>query len=613
MAAIDKFHKVGASTATTLSSPGYTIGATSINVAATTNMPTDTGVTITIDEVDGNGARIAGTRNVFIGDVAGATQINELAYTGGDANRNYSAGATTRVYIEVNEVQMNRMIDGVLVQHNQNGTHKAITAPSAVFTGDVEAASFTLTGAGGAAGWEVGLPAPDTVTNNGNRSYDLVFNGTDLTDTVSEGMRLRTTRTVAAPTQCADLNGSNHYFNNTTPAGTTFTDDFVAGAWVKLEAYGASQTIVSRFNNTSGWKFNVNTDGTLQLVGYNASNANFSRVLSYQSIPLNKWVHITAQLDMSAFTATTTTSYIMIDGVNVPAQVTRGGTNPTALVQAGNLEVGGDNGGGNPFNGKLAQVFYSSAKITQANVQTLMSQGLTAALISTHSIVSAYSLSNDITDLNTTSANDLSAQNSAVATNVDSPFGNYLGGTLDYGIITKTAFSTDTTLTVQVPEGCTIPTSGGVSAVAYSTQSVPYGFVRDEGRWEVGVNLNGDGAKTTATQTWNNFRSFYLSVPVGGWKLNGFFTRLVERGTSTYNDSSALSEATTSITPGYETTITFDRGATGVGGDTHQPEIYKKYTSQTTVYVLVSGVYTTTSYASAQNQMNKLTAIPAYL
>jgi LysM repeat protein len=35
--------------------------------------------------------------------------------------------------------------------------------------------------------------------------------------------------------------------------------------------------------------------------------------------------------------------------------------------------------------------------------------------------------------------------------------------TLDYGIIMKASFSTNTTLTIQVPEGCTIPTSGGVN------------------------------------------------------------------------------------------------------------------------------------------------------
>ena len=147
MGAADQFHKVGASTATTLSSPGYTIGATSINVASTTNYPTDTGVTVTVDEVDGNGERVVGTRNVFRGDVASATQINELVYAGGDANRNYSAGAGTRVYIEVNEVQMNRLVDGVLVEHNQDGTHGAVTADSLTVDGAATHSS-TLTQTG---------------------------------------------------------------------------------------------------------------------------------------------------------------------------------------------------------------------------------------------------------------------------------------------------------------------------------------------------------------------------------------------------------------------------------------------------------------------------------
>jgi hypothetical protein len=47
----DKLMKVGSpGTATTLSAPGYTIAGTSINVASTTNWPTDTGVVFAIDE-----------------------------------------------------------------------------------------------------------------------------------------------------------------------------------------------------------------------------------------------------------------------------------------------------------------------------------------------------------------------------------------------------------------------------------------------------------------------------------------------------------------------------------------------------------------------------------
>lgn len=382
---------------------------------------------------------------------------------------------------------------------------------------------------------------PNTVTALGNRSYAMVYNSTDLTSTISPGMRLKTTRTVTAPTQCTDLeSGSSQYYNKTSPAGMTFTDDFVVSAWIKLESYtGASQAIASRYNGTSGWAFRVESDGTLTMLGYNASSANYSRVNSYQSVPLNKWVHVTAQLDMSTFTATTTTSYIMMDGVNVPAAVARGGTNPTALVQAGNLEIGGTNGGTLPFDGKIAQVAIYSAKVTQANVLATISQGLSG---SETSLISAYSFNNTINDLNTSNANNLTAQGSAVATATDSPFStnsfDTATGTTDYAIVTKSVFSTNTTLTVQVPEGNTIPTSGGVSAVAYSTQKAPYGLPVDGGRWTVEMIAETTLTKsTTVAQTWYNGSGssdqLVLTIPIGKWFAGYDLTYGVSRAANT--------------------------------------------------------------------------------
>lgn len=316
--------------------------------------------------------------------------------------------------------------------------------------------------------------APDTFTYNGNRSYTLVFNSTDLTDTLSEGMRLRLQRTVSAPTTAFLIDGVNDYYNDTTVAGMTFTDDFVAGAWIYVRAY-ADMKIMGRYNGTSGWNLALTSSGQIQMGGNNAGAVNFRAITSYQCVPLNKWVHIAAQLDMSAHTATSTTSYIMIDGVDVPAFVSQGGTNPTALIQAGNFELGSFNGGTQPFNGYIDQAFVTSAKMTQANVRTIVSQAWTAALITTHSVVSAYS-NGSTTDLNTSNANNLTAQNGAT-TVTSSPFGNYLGGTLEYGIVaSKPTFSTNTTVVVQVPEGCAIPTSGGISAVSYSTNATPYGY-----------------------------------------------------------------------------------------------------------------------------------------
>lgn len=333
--------------------------------------------------------------------------------------------------------------------------------------------------AAGRGGWISGvLSAPNTITYNGNRNYSVVFNSTDLTDEISNGMRLRFTRTVTAPTQCTDLEaGSSQYYSKTSPAGMTFTDDFVVSAWIKLESYTAG-TIISRYNGTSGWQLQILATGQIWLGGYNAGSSNISSVNSQASIPLNKWVHVAAQLDMSAFTATTTTSYVMIDGADVAATVSRSGTNPTALVQAGDLQVGAANST-NFFDGKIAQVAVYSAKVTQATITASINQTLSG---SETSLISAYSFNNSILDL-TSNDNDLTANGSALATNVDSPFSGganastaYTAGTTEFGEVFNVSFSTNTTVVVQVPDGYAIPTSGGVSAVAYSTADNPLGW-----------------------------------------------------------------------------------------------------------------------------------------
>jgi len=360
---------------------------------------------------------------------------------------------------------------------------------------------------------------PNTVTYNGNRSYDLVFNSINHTGVLGNGMRLQLTRTVAAPTRCTLLNGTSQYFNRTsTINGMTATDDISAGVWMKLTSYKAC-TIFSRYNGTSGWKLSLNADGTVYFIGYNGGSSNFSLVQSYPAVPLGRWVHVLPQLDMSAFTLSATTSYILFDGVEVVSQVARGGTNPTAFIQAGNLEVGSENGGSFNFPGKIAQIFIGP-KITQANGRALMSQGITAALITANSIVSAYSFDNSLNDLNTTNANNLTAQGSATATNADSPFGTQENGlissTLEYAIIQNVSFSTNTTLTVQVPEGCMLPTSGGISKVSYSNVAEPFGMPVKPEKWTL-MYLNGNSLTTTSS-TLVAMLGAQILAPVGCWE-----------------------------------------------------------------------------------------------
>jgi hypothetical protein len=429
---------------------------------------------------------------------------------------------------------------GVTVQMNVVAEHfEALQDGTAFAVGGIGASAY-------ADGWAPILGStPNTVTYNGNRNYDLVFNSVDLSSTISPGQKLKLTRTVAAPDQCTDLeSGSSQYYSRASAsvAGMTFTDDFVVSAWVKLESYG-SLDIATRYNGTSGWRFNIDTNGAVVLAAYNAGAANISYVRSYASLPLNKWVHVVAQLDMSTFTATTTTSYIMIDGVDVPAQVLRGGTNPTSLVQAGDLQIGAGNTT-NYFDGKLAQVAIFNAKVTQATMRTYMSQGLSG---SETSLISAYSFDNSINDLNTTNANNLTANGSAVATNADSPFANAVSaGLQEYAEIQSVSFSTNTTVNVRVPDTSMIPTSGGVSNVYYAVGANPYGlpyfsnelvaYYFKAGASNVASGSNVNGFSITYTLAANtkyrlSIRGFQLGLFGGATGVCATFVRIREGST----------------------------------------------------------------------------------
>lgn len=354
-------------------------------------------------------------------------------------------------------------------------------------------------------GWtELGY-APNTVTANGNSSYSLVFNSTDLTGTVSNGMRLKLPRTVTPPTQCADLEGSSsQYFNKTSPSGMTFTDDYTCTAWIKLESYTAGY-IISRHDGATGWGMGVDASGLL-LIRAQAAGGNRTAT-SYQSIPLNKWVHVAATFDLSGGLAT-----IYFDGVLVPSVIA--GTAITSLTQAGTLNVGAFNAG-TFFDGKIAQAAVYSAVLSAATIKAAMNQTLTG---SETSLVSAYTFNNSINDLSA-NANNLTAQGSAVATNVDSPM-----NATEYGIIMANSFSTNTTLTVQVPEGYSLPTTGGIGTVSYSTQKTPYGFPGQKNKWSLETIIKAQiSYGVGSSSTWYN-TGFNIYLPVGDWSLAYYAT-----------------------------------------------------------------------------------------
>ena len=358
-------------------------------------------------------------------------------------------------------------------------------------------------------GWFNLGATPNTITALGNRSYTVVFNSNDLTDTVSAGMRLRLTRTVSAPTQCADLeSGSSQSFTVTNAVGLATGTTWTWKAKIKPESY-ALMVIGAVDDGTNRMEMRLNASGQIVIAG--GTTAAEDLVTSYQSVELGKWQDVTGSITIG-----TPTGEIRLDDTVIPSFVTASAA--TTMTISGDEEIYiGRNAAGNYFDGKICQVAIFNSIVSDATLKTYSGQTMTGSETSCEGF---WSLNGVLTD-SSANANTLVAGGGALATNVDSPFGNYLGGTLEYAIISaKPTFSTNTTVTVQVPEGCAIPTSGGVSAVAYSTQDTPYLFPRDKARWRLST-LFRTAVTPTSSATYVTMFSgaIKLSAPVGCWEI----------------------------------------------------------------------------------------------
>ena len=410
----------------------------------------------------------------------------------------------------------NDPINKILAQVNGNLDDSNISGlnGSKLAAGSVPLSALTTAATQSIAqGWNDLGATPSSTIYNGNGSYTSTF-AADQRPKVSPGDRFRFTRSVVSPIQSTSLNGTNQYFVKTAPNKLTFTDDFAVSAWVKLANYSVGDiNIVSRFNGTSGWVLRTTSDGRPLLIGFNGGGANFSYVISNQSLPLNKWIHITAQLDMSSFTVSPTTSYIMFDGVDTPCTLTRAGTNPVALVQAGNLEIGSANAAGF-WPGKIAQVAIFNNKITQSTARSYISQGL---LGTEPNLASAFSLSGNSNDLSVATPNDLTPAGAATTTNADAPFGMQgdatFSTTLEYGIAMNTTAST---ITFQSPEGGAIPTNG-ISKVEFSSVKTPYNFPSQQAKWNIETLMFfSPNAASAASPVWFGHQ---ITAPIGEWEM----------------------------------------------------------------------------------------------
>lgn len=127
------FRKYKSLHSTTLSTSISTGTSETITFASVSNVPTDTEVTVTIDRVDSAGTATATKMERITGTISGS---NLTSYTRGvdySTEQAHSAGAV--VEMVWNAADWNQAVDGLLIEHNQTGTHKTAAVTTLKATG----------------------------------------------------------------------------------------------------------------------------------------------------------------------------------------------------------------------------------------------------------------------------------------------------------------------------------------------------------------------------------------------------------------------------------------------------------------------------------------------
>lgn len=362
-------------------------------------------------------------------------------------------------------------------------------------------------------GWQSLNAALTYGANNGNKEFTMTA-PTDLTSTLSTGMKLRVPRAVTPPTQSmAFASASSQYATKASPSGITFTGVFTCESWVYLNSYTAQdQYIIGRRDGTAGWDMRIDATGHVRLA-YGASSS-FTDFLTYQSVPLNQWVHIAGVVT----SVSSKTGAIYINGVSVSTRSTL--TAATTLAQATqDLRVAAFSTPANSYlNGYLSEVRVWSAAQTQQNIRDNMTVNLVG---SETNLIALYEGNGAFTDA-TSNANNLTQSGGAIATQAANPY-----NTNEYAVIEAISYSNPTTtITVSTGNVGTIPNQA-LGSVSYSNNKAPYGFPSDSASWSLSYVFvgNSTGLVTgSIASAWGAMTGSDILIPTGKWRVQSAVT-----------------------------------------------------------------------------------------
>jgi hypothetical protein len=266
---------------------------------------------------------------------------------------------------------------------------------------------------------------------------------------------------------------------------------------------------------SGGWAFMMTSAG--QLRSLYGTGSSFTQFDTYQSVPLNQWVHVAAVVS----SVSGQTGVFYINGTLVPSRTS--GNAATTLTQASvDLRIGAASA--TPaityFNGYMAEARVWSAAQSQAQIEANMAINLTG---SETNLVGLWRGNGNFNDL-TSNANTLTASGGAIATQTANPY-----NATEYGVITKV---TSSQITVFTGTSGTIPNMT-LSGPQYSPDKVPFGFPAGSNKWSVSsIYATQTFQNSPVSGTAYNIASAQLGIPTGDWVVDFSFPVYGGRGSA---------------------------------------------------------------------------------
>lgn len=249
----DKFVKVAPNTGWQLALGITDAIVDEIDLVSASGLPTDTAVILTIDRIDGSGAKTPSKMERIKGVISGDKVIDCIRGYEGTAQA-HSAGAKVEIIIcskNINDAQ-----EGILSEHNQDGSHKIVnldeqsSSPATPASGKMALYSKNdgVLYCKNDAGEEIPLSSldgwlPIKGTWSATDANTISIAGVDLTGILQKGDKIKLTNNSAV----------KYFYISTVPAFSTDTTFDVSGE-VDLVAGAITLPYFSKIDNPQGFK-----------------------------------------------------------------------------------------------------------------------------------------------------------------------------------------------------------------------------------------------------------------------------------------------------------------------------------------------------------------------